>query len=84
MKKIINRGTSSIWTDQNVSNWCGDSFREFQKIKNSKNRFSQMISLNRGTSNIPARNIMEKPPKKIKSVLNSARGTSSRVLHMER
>ena len=85
MKRIINRGTSSqVCTAINPSNWCGDSFSEFQRQKKSKNRFSQIISLSRGTSSVLARNMPEtrrkSSPLKSKYTLSYARGTSTRVL----
>ena len=84
MKKIINRGTSSVWTSINPSNWCGDSFREFLNEKKRKNRISQIISLNRGTKSVLARDVPEsgrkRIPMKSRIVLSCRRGTSTGIL----
>lgn len=80
MKRIVNRGTSSVLGAIKPSNWCGDSFLEFQKSKRSQNRFSQNISLNRGTKTVLAREIPEVIKKKVKTILSYSRGTSTRIL----
>lgn len=81
MKKIVsNRGTSSILRSLNPSNWCGDSFKEFQKAKKDMLKFSQTISVNRGTGLVLARDIQETMSTKKNAILSIARGTSTRFL----
>ena len=85
MTKIVsNRGTSSNMRSLNPSNWCGDSFKEFQKAKKSLLKFSQAISTNRGTSSVLARDIKETLSQKKNSILSIARGTSTRFLRTNR
>jgi hypothetical protein len=81
MTKITSkRGTSTI-NAENVKNWAGETFKQFQKEQLKAAGKDTMLSQNRGTSTITAKDIPDVPAQDLKGQkVTTKRGTSTETL----
>ena len=81
MVKITSkRGTSTI-DAENVKNWAGANYEEFQKEQLSAAGKNAVLTQNRGTSTIKAKDIPDVPRPSLKGQkITTKRGTSTETL----
>ena len=81
MTKITSkRGTSTI-NAENVKNWAGETFKQFQKEQLKAAGSDTMLSQKRGTSTIAAKDIPDVPAQDLKGQkITTKRGTSVETL----
>jgi|TARA_B100001079_G_scaffold250714_1_gene242481 hypothetical protein len=81
MTKITSkRGTSTI-NAENVKNWAGETFKQFQKEQLKAAGKDTMLSQKRGTSTIAAKDIPDVPAQDLKGQkVTTKRGTSTETL----
>ena len=74
------RGTSTI-NAADVKNWAGETFKNFQKEQLKVAGLDTVLSQNRGTSTIVAKNIPDVPQPSLKGQkITTKRGTSVETL----
>ena len=81
MTKVTSkRGTSTI-NAENVKNWAGETFKQFQKEQLKAAGKDTMLSQKRGTSTIAAKDIPDVPAQDLKGQkITTKRGTSVETL----
>lgn len=81
MTKVTSkRGTSTI-NAENVKNWAGETFKQFQKEQLKAAGKDTMLSQKRGTSTIAAKDIPDVPAQDLKGQkITTKRGTSTETL----
>ena len=81
MTKVTSkRGTSTI-NAENVKNWAGETFKQFQKERLETAGKDTMLSQKRGTSTIAAKDIPDVPAQDLKGQkITTKRGTSTETL----
>ena len=81
MTKVTSkRGTSTI-NAENVKNWAGETFKQFQKEQLKAAGNDTMLSQKRGTSTIAAKDIPDVPAQDLKGQkVTTKRGTSTETL----
>jgi hypothetical protein len=81
MTKITSkRGTSTIKVED-VKNWAGETFKQFQKEQLNVAGMETVLSQKRGTSTILAKDIPDVPQKSLKGQkITTQRGTSTVTL----
>ena len=81
MTKVTSkRGTSTI-NAENVKNWAGETFKQFQKEQLKAAGKDTMLSQKRGTSTIAAKDIPDVPAQDLKGQkVTTKRGTSTETL----
>ena len=79
-KLTSKRGTSTVKVED-VKNWAGETFKQFQKEQLNVAGEETVLSQKRGTSTILAKNIPDVPQKSLKGQkITTQRGTSTETL----
>ena len=81
MVKITTKRGTATATAENVKNWAGETFKQFQKEQLKVAGLETVLSQKRGTSTIVAKDIPDLPQKSMKGQkITTKRGTSTVTL----
>ena len=81
MTKITSKRGTSTTNAENVKNWAGETFKQFQREQLKAAGKDTMLSQKRGTSTIAAKDIPDVPAQDLKGQkVTTKRGTSTETL----